>query len=174
MWKLSVPLLAEVDDILQGVSRDGDTLLFSGMNVQIVNGSGSTRNLNGLGNLIIGYNAQIRQPDPPAQRSGSHNIVVGDQHEFLSDSGIVAGELNKISNRAASVLAGLANSAEGFGAAVLGGSNNHATGDDATVSGGGRNTASGRQASVSGGIGNEAARNFSSIPAGRNFNNTGN
>jgi len=36
--------------------------LTTGVNVQIVNGEGSTETANGLGNLIIGYNEE-RGPD---------------------------------------------------------------------------------------------------------------
>lgn len=44
-----------LESTLAGVIRDGDTLTFSGMNVQIVNGQGATPTTNGLGNLIVGY-----------------------------------------------------------------------------------------------------------------------
>ena len=57
-----VPAASELDDLLLGVSRGidpntgYDTLKFTGMNVQIVNGSHVTWSANGTGNLIIGYN----------------------------------------------------------------------------------------------------------------------
>ncbi|HEX2027086.1 MAG TPA: cell wall-binding repeat-containing protein [Nitriliruptorales bacterium] len=40
---------------LADVSRTGDKLVFSGMNLQVVNGRGHTATTNGLGNLIVGY-----------------------------------------------------------------------------------------------------------------------
>jgi hypothetical protein len=52
---------ADLETLLASVSlaHDGTTVRFSGVNVQIVSGSGSTSfpaNGNGLGNLIVGYN----------------------------------------------------------------------------------------------------------------------
>jgi hypothetical protein len=45
-------------------SFDGTTLQFSGINVQVVSGSGATDGaLNGKGNLIVGYNKSIVRPD---------------------------------------------------------------------------------------------------------------
>jgi hypothetical protein len=45
------------------VTRDGDTLLFDGMNVQVANGTGTTDGEpNGTGNLIVGYDiARLRR-----------------------------------------------------------------------------------------------------------------
>ncbi|NNF16504.1 MAG: hypothetical protein HKN70_07130, partial [Gammaproteobacteria bacterium] len=42
----------------------GDTAYFNGVNVQIVNGLGSTPATNGLGNLIVGYNLSRTTGDP--------------------------------------------------------------------------------------------------------------
>ena len=57
---------AALKDLLYGVSRmidpntGQDTLRFSSMNVQIVNGNGTTfNNSNGTGNLIVGYNEEL-------------------------------------------------------------------------------------------------------------------
>ena len=63
----------------------GIDLRLSGANLCIVNGLGATDSMNGLGNLIVGYqelrNASvINDPGPgggPDVRTGSHNIVVG-------------------------------------------------------------------------------------------------
>ncbi|MGH7288214.1 MAG: hypothetical protein ACREI8_09390, partial [Myxococcota bacterium] len=61
-----------------------------GVNVQVVSGSGATEGLvNGLGNLIVGYNEDVAQNtciprvgcvNPPAIRTGSHNLVIGAEH----------------------------------------------------------------------------------------------
>src|SRR5687767_725294 len=54
----------------------GDDVFFEGCNVHIRSGSGATNAaVNGLGNLIIGYNEDTISPFPPAQRTGSHNLV---------------------------------------------------------------------------------------------------
>ena len=73
-------------ELLRGVTRtqvEGrDLLRFSAMNVQIVNGEGDTAVTNGLGNLIVGYDADVGATDGPDDRDGSHNIVVGDEHTY--------------------------------------------------------------------------------------------
>ena len=79
--------------------------LFSGCNVQIVNGEGDTETTNELGNLIVGYNKN----EFGASRSGSHNLVVGDHHEYSSFGGFVAGVANTIVGQYASVSGGEGN-----------------------------------------------------------------
>jgi hypothetical protein len=142
----------ELQARLTGVSRVAvggrDTLRFSGMNLQVVSGTGATDGTpNGLGNVIIGYNAQR---DPAAERSGSHTLVVGDQHEWTSFGGL---------------LAGFHNTASGDWASVSGGGFNHASGTYASVSGGSANRASGNQASVLGGFNSTASGEWQCHPA---------
>ncbi|MCP4155412.1 MAG: hypothetical protein GY757_47240, partial [bacterium] len=51
--------IGDLDEVFSGVSRSGDTIVFSGVNVRIENGTGSTGGeVNGLGNLFIGYNEE--------------------------------------------------------------------------------------------------------------------
>jgi len=136
-------------------SFDGTTLQFSGINVQVVSGSGATDGaVNGKGNLIVGYNkASLGQT-----RTGSHNLVVGDEHAYSSYGGLIAGVSNTIAAAWASVSGGEGNTASGEAASVSGGSNNTASGRDNSVSGGWNNTASeGHNASVSGGFDNTAS-----------------
>lgn len=73
--------VAQLEDLLQNVSRpDTNTILFSNVNVQIVDGSGDTEGtVNGRGNLIVGYN-ELR--DYGNDRQGSHNIVVGRMNNY--------------------------------------------------------------------------------------------
>lgn len=107
--------------LLEGVSRDQDTVLFSGVNVQIVNGTGSTGGrVNGNGNLIVGYN-QTRDGSDEIERTGSHNIIVGDGHDYTSYGGLVAGLSNTISGAYSTVTGGLRNTASGDYSAVSGG-----------------------------------------------------
>ena len=75
---------------------NGD-VIFESVNVVIRNGQGSTASTSGKGNLVVGYNEATGTRD----RSGSHNIVVGPDHEFSSHSGIVTGEKHVISGRCA-------------------------------------------------------------------------
>lgn len=154
---------AALTALLAGVTRssDGSTLRFSGMNVELVNGTGSPTGINGLGNLIVGYNDAIGTPTT----TGSHNISVGFANSFTAWSGIVAGVGNTSSN-AYAVAFGSGNTASGGFATVTGGRNNHATGNWASVSGGSLNTAAGDDSSVSGGMLNVATGWRSSLLGG--------
>jgi len=116
-----------------GVSRNGAALTFSGMNVQVVDGSGDTFGaVNGLGNLILGYNENTVS----ALRTGSHNLVVGDNHEYTSFAGLVAGLWNSITGPSASVSGGFQNEASGNSSTVSGGSSGTASNNGASISGG--------------------------------------
>jgi FtsZ-binding cell division protein ZapB len=135
----------------------GPNIIFSGANIHIVSGSGSTDDgmlnnpsatLRGLGNLIIGYNEDPGKrpggpeaPPPilgPGDRSGSHNLVIGRWNRFTKAAfgGLVAGEANIISNEGAGVSGGFGNTASGFDASVVGGVVNTASGNEASVIGG--------------------------------------
>jgi hypothetical protein len=143
----------------------GPHIIFTGANVHVRSGSGKTDDnssspinpgtLTGLGNLVVGYNRYNSSP-----RSGSHNLVIGDNHTFTSYGGLVAGNANFISGPYASVSGGLANTASGTYASVSGGGGNTASGTYASVSGGSNNTASGVVASVSGGGDNTASGEY--------------
>ena len=133
----------------------GPLVRFSGVNIQLVNGTGNTGDNshppNGLGNLIIGYDA-VRVDAPLfhsepicsigyysdetscgqnggtwaiSHKTGSHYLVVGDAHNYSRYSGIVAG------NR---------NGSHANYASVIGGSNNYANEGLSTVFGGSYNT----------------------------------
>lgn len=140
-------------------SFDGATLQFSGINVQIVSGSGTTSGtVNGKGNLIVGYNesglctgvggrtcstnadcgADTCLPQSVGPTTGSHNLIVGALNGYGSYGGFVAG---------------LRNTTSGSFASVSGGAGNTASGQFASVSGGGGNTANGQVSSISGGSG---------------------
>jgi hypothetical protein len=85
--------------------------------VQVVSGSGATDAVNGKGNLIVGYNrATFGQV-----RTGSNNLIVGDEHEYTSYAGLVVGFHNTISGASASVSGGVNNTASANGASVSGG-----------------------------------------------------
>jgi hypothetical protein len=147
--------------------REGTDVIFEGCNVHIRSGAGATdAAVNGLGNLIVGYN----EDGPPGfevdVRTGSHNLVVGRFHTYSSFGGFVAGRNNAVSGPSASVSGGQDNTASGPYASVSGGLNNTASSIRASVSGGENNTASGFSASVSGGDGNTASGSLSSVSGG--------
>lgn len=63
--------VAALQALLAGITRsqDGKSLIFSGLNLQVVNGKGSNTAANGLGNLIVGYG-------PAQDANGSHCLVI--------------------------------------------------------------------------------------------------
>ncbi len=101
----------------------GPHLIFEGVNLHIENGSGITNPgfPNGLGNLVVGYNEVPVGGLVAGDRDGSHNIVLGEQHKYLSSGGFVAGGRNTISSVAASVSGGISNTASGGRSSVSGG-----------------------------------------------------
>ncbi len=162
------------------------TARFNKVNVQIVNGQGNTNTVNGVGNLIVGYNAErpsgVRSEECSSgehtsqsdcegagqtwalnHKSGSHNIVVGDQHNYSSFAGTVLGFQNTSNRDAASVVGGYQNSARGKYSSVAGGQLNRASGFSSSTCGGLSNLASGINASVSGGFANKATGQSSSV-----------
>ena len=67
----------------------GPHVIIEGANLHVQNGSGDFSSINGRGNLIVGYN-----PCPNGDcvemnygRDGSHNLVVGGEHEYPSYGG---------------------------------------------------------------------------------------
>lgn len=125
-----------------------DSIAFDAVNVYVRNGEGGTATTNGVGNLIVGYH---EQPSVVRERSGSHNLVLGVEHDYSSYGGVIAGEWNNIA---------------GEHALVLGGSNNHATGQFAVVVGGGVHTASGGYSTIAGGYSGQTLALGSTVVGG--------
>ncbi len=161
----------------------------SGINLQIVNGTGKTWLVNGTGNLIIGYDAPRTLVNyfcsdgayidetscwahqgiwAISHKSGSHYLVIGDGNNYSAYGGIVVGNSNTSTNGYASVIGGTENTARAAFATVSGGYDNTATGSGATVSGGNHNAASGDYATVSGGFANVASGFWTSVSGGSN------
>jgi hypothetical protein len=144
---------ARTQDMTRGPdpSTGQATVRFSGVNVQVVSGTGTTDGpVNGAGNLIVGYNE--RRGDGNDVRTGSHNLIVGQQHSYSAFGGLVAGILNTISANYASVSGGFRNTASGAAASVSGGVGNTASGDVASVSGGLSRSAPGAEDWAAGGL----------------------
>ena len=161
--------LAALEYKLQYITGGPNEVVITGANLRIVNGLGATDTTNGLGNLIVGYNESRIIAHEPDVRTGSHNVVVGDRHNFSSFGGLVVGFFNEISGNFASVSGGHDSTASGDFSSVSGGAFNTASGDfGASVSGGNNNTATGMNASVSGGFQNTASGDFfASVSGGR-------
>jgi hypothetical protein len=75
------------------------TVRLSGVNLQVVNGEGVTDSINGLGNVVIGYNTSN---EAFVDRQGSHNIILGDDQAYPDTAGVVTG--NMLSNRDLAVI----------------------------------------------------------------------
>ena len=172
----------DLEDLLEDVTRDNagpngtDRLLFTGMNLQLVDGTGDTQctgddlnggttgsgeTCNGEGNLIIGYNDDLFDT-----RTGVHSLIIGDRHTWTSYGHIIAGSSNRAIGTNSSITAGFFNVADGDFASVTGGNNNNATGDSSSVTGGRNNAASGDQSSATGGNTNTASGDQSSVTGG--------
>lgn len=159
--------ISELETKLASVSLEnsGQDVIFTGVNVHVRNGTGSTDGINGLGNLIVGYN--IDSFGPVASRTGSHNLIIGDEHSYSSYGGFVAGYFNTISGQSSSVCGGQSNTASGWYTSVSGGWYNTASGDRSSISGGYFNEAIGVRSSISGGGSNDAIGENSSICGGK-------
>lgn len=143
---------------------NGPLIRFVGANVQIVSGAGTTNaRPNGLGNLIVGYDEWFGDN---GEKSGSHNLVVGDGHNYSRYGGLVVGRRNSITGDYASVSGGQGNIASGAESSVSGGRGNEAGGHTSSVSGGVSNEASGVLSSISGGQENIASGSWSMIGGG--------
>lgn len=177
--------VATLEFLLMGVQRSGNSLVFNGMNLEVNNGTGVTDGeINGLGNIIIGYNENIFPylgNGPSSQKTGSHNLVVGKGNNYMSYGGIVSGLNNWISGTYAtitggernqalggfsSVFAGSLNQAAGQGASAGSGQGNSASGAFSTSFGGLQNVATGDYGSSIGGMQNQAQGNYSSTTSG--------
>jgi len=103
-------------------SLKGPHILYEGVNVHLRSGSGSTDDgvrLTGLGNLVVGYNEEPNDLDP-GERDGSHNLIIGREHRFLSFGGLVAGHGNTVSGREATITGGNHNVASGPQSSISG------------------------------------------------------
>jgi hypothetical protein len=172
--------VAALEQLLKHFSREKNEIFITGANLHIVNGLGRTDCgteeqpiadcPNGLGNLIVGYNEPRPEEFGENIRSGSHNVVVGQQHNFSRFGGLVVGNFNTISGDFAVVSGGEGNTASGVEASVSGGRENTASGIWSSVSGGRVNLPTDEFASVSGGFANVASGSHSSVSGGAENN----
>jgi hypothetical protein len=160
------------------------TIQFSGVNLQVINGSKSESDINGTGNLILGYD------ETHGTQTGSHNLLLGGSgNSYTSFGGIVGGFSNKISGEYASVVGGAGNTASGYTSTITGGVYNTASTNYSSVSGGCSNLAGtgtliinsictdSKHAndfpSILGGTGNLASAESSTISGGKENKATG-
>ncbi len=156
--------IAALEEKLRYVTSANNTIYIDSANLCIRNGKGATDSVNGLGNLVVGYD----EPRPTGSaKTGSHNIVAGKYNNYTRHGGLVVGYNNSITNGYASVSGGQDNTASGGAASVSGGNNNTAAGPGASISGGRDNIASHSWSSVSGGKGNTASGAISTVSGGQ-------
>lgn len=169
--------VSELQDRLQAVKRDGNTLIISGANLQLNNGTGRTDTGIGTGNLILGYN------EGAAQLLGSHNLLIGRSNNATQWGSLVIGERNEarspfcfvagFDNKAlanspyATVSGGVYNEAAGQYATIAGGSVNRTQGSFATVIGGNQNWATAEAATAVGGSGIREGRPYGTTIRGQ-------
>jgi hypothetical protein len=109
--------VSALESLLTHFTREGNEVFITGANLHIVNALGQTdctdaQDLpipecpNGLGNLIVGYNEPRPEDFGENIRTGSHNVVVGQFHNFSRFGGLVVGSHNTISGDFAVVTEG--------------------------------------------------------------------
>ena len=137
-------------------------LVVDGCNLHVQNGMGQTGTTNRYGNLIIGYNK-----NEVSTRTGSHNIIVGDLHEYTSYGGIVSGVENTLSASNATILGGGQNHANFTSATILAADRGVADGNVVLI-GGQRNygSADAHFSAVVGGVENQVTGPSSVVVAG--------
>jgi hypothetical protein len=164
--------LAAIEKLLEHFSRSGSNIYITGANLHVRSGAGSTAAaVNGLGNLIVGYDETRKSGDA---KSGSHNIVCGVKNNYSGFGGIVSGDSNAISGNHSTIISGSANIANANFSTVIAGTKNTANANYATVTGGNSNNATGQYSITLGGNGNYASGWYSSTIAGANNHATQN
>jgi hypothetical protein len=154
------------------------TVQFASVNVQIINGSGSTATNNATGNLVLGYD------ESPGSQTGSHNLILGGTQTATGHGDIVAGYENKVTGNWG-IAAGDRNTVGGTASAALGGYDNVVSSSYSSLAGGCSNRVGTSSGSISslctntatyahdfafagGGMGNQATGIESSVTGGSN------
>jgi hypothetical protein len=89
--------ITALEAILAGVTRSTTELTMTGLNLNIVSGSGTTEGTaNGTGNLVIGYNENTGAK----ARTGSHTLVMGPENGYTGYWGVNIGVDNLTANEA--------------------------------------------------------------------------
>jgi hypothetical protein len=152
----------------------GPNIVITGANVHIVNGMGptpvsATPIINGLGNLVVGYNEWEAGAVPSPSRGGSHNVVIGRCHQFPATGfgNLICGENNTAKGEEGFV-AGYFNTTTALYTSILGGRNNQTTASYSSVVSGASNQANSDGAVVLGGCYNQENAAYSITLGGYN------
>lgn len=84
---------------------NGGDLIIEGCNLHVQNGLGRSSATNGKGNLIIGYN-ELEDSGVVPERRGSHNVIVGPQHQYTSVGSIISGKSHTVTGMYSSSIGG--------------------------------------------------------------------
>lgn len=163
------------------------TAEFTAVNVQVNNGTGTTDgNVNGLGNITIGYNetsinatyfcsdSSYDEEDNCINnggywdnnvRRGSHNLIVGKSNSYDDFGSIIGGNRNN-SNGAYTFVAGSNNRVYADNSSIVGGGGNQTNAISSSISSGLFNSANGYASSISGGQYNVTLGYGSSVTGG--------
>jgi hypothetical protein len=141
--------LAKLETLLAHVTIVGDNLVLTGMNFQVVSGSGDTDgDTNGTGNIVIGYDESDDNND---QKDGSHNLIIGRFHSYEGYGGIVAGEDNEVTGASSSILGGTRNEVSGDGSVIVSGRESRVEADTSVIVAGENNVTKGRSCVITAG-----------------------
>ena len=107
----------------------------------------------GLGNLIVGGNDLTGET---FVRTGTNNLIVGSDHSWTGNNGLVSGQGNIYSTAFGAMLGGAANELDTVSeySVIVGGSSNYIQAVLATVAGGENNAAKGYYSTLLGGLNN--------------------
>ena len=114
--------LEQLEQLLSCVIFDSanQSFIVENCNLIVRNGVGDTQSQNGSGNIIIGYNEDAFGNK---DRGGSHNLVIGAEHQYSAYGGLVIGENHQINNPYASITGGRDNRVSASHATIGGGTN---------------------------------------------------
>lgn len=163
--------------------------VFQHVNVQVSSGSGRTDGaVNGLGNLIIGYNETSSSSIEFCSnhnytvesqctrggyqwgnnvRRGSHNLIVGSNNSYDDYGSIIAGVGNTSNANYSNILGGIANYTAAVYSSISGGRYNETYAYFSSIAGGYDNISNGKYSSISGGRQNTTVGESSSISGGQ-------
>lgn len=151
---------------------------FRGVNVLVTNGSSVNHELNGTGNLIIGYNNQaglapeicssVEWNNPSDcesagyvwsndHRTGSHNLIMGRSMSYASFGNILQGDSHASNSPRSAALAGYQAKLMGARSAIVAGYSNKTSEEYAVVVGGSEAVSSGQASVVVGGDSGQAS-----------------
>lgn len=114
--------LEQLEHLLSCVAYDSasQNFIVENCNLTVRNGVGDTQSQNGSGNIIIGYNEDAFGNK---DRGGSHNLVIGAEHQYSAYGGLVVGENHQINSPYASITGGRDNRVSSSHSTIGGGTN---------------------------------------------------